>query len=132
MTNNATIFNKIDQIIVRVHQFKMEPEFAREVCERNNRNSSEKIGEGQLLRFYATIVAFSKGANSKNVRDKLILTGAFEKMFQNFSVDKVSKINVTDFLSEYWIMPLTYIRMKEKITPLFQMFRRAFGTPDKY
>jgi|SRR5450432_1198894 len=94
MTNNTISFSRIDQIIERVHQFKIDPAFQNEIDERKNRKVIDIMSNDELLKFYATIAAFSQAANSKNVRDNLLSSGDFENMFHGFSVDKVSVINL--------------------------------------
>lgn len=124
MTTNETVFKKIDSIIEKVKAHKVEPDFTNELTERINRKPPKNLSDDELLRVYAILLAFSQGANSEFVRDRLVLTGDFDKIFQNFSVDKVAKMDAEELKSKHWAKPLTYIRMKSKVDRIIDFARK--------
>lgn len=122
MTNYDTIFLQIDNIFDRVNQFRVDPLLEHEIRDRNNRTVPDKLTDDELLRVFATLIAFSQNANSKLVK-QLILTNAFEEVFENFSVDTVSKMHGDELIEKYWTQKkLSHIRFKSKI---FQIIKFA-------
>ncbi len=124
MTNNETVFKKIDSLIEKVKKYRVEPDFTNELTDRINRKAPNKLTDNELLRVYAILLAFSQGANSEFVRDRLVDTGTFDKIFHNFSVDKVAKMDAVELKAEHWIKPLTYIRMKSKIDRIIDFAKK--------
>jgi len=119
---NETIFLQIDNIFNRINQFRIDPLLESEILDRNNRTVPGKLNDDQLLRVFATLIAFSQNANSKLVKE-LILTNAFEEVFENFSVETVSKMNGDEIIEKYWTQKkLSHIRFKSKI---FQIIKFA-------
>jgi len=124
MNDKETIFKKIDIIREKVNEFKINPLFEIEVDERNSRQVPKLLTDNQLLKTFVTLVAYSQGANSKFVRNKLIKSEHFDRIFLDFSIEKVSKIKSSDFFEENWSKPLTYIQKKGKILKIIDFAQK--------
>lgn len=118
MNNQNEIYRKIQDIEKRILTFKKEPHFQIEINNRNSRVRAKDLSKNDILEIFASIVAFSQEANSAFVRDKLILTGDFKRIFKDFSVELVSQLDYESFMNSEWLKPLTYIGKKKKINKI--------------
>ena len=112
---------KIDNIIKRVNHFKIDSNFNREYRPRLKKTPPKTLREDELLKVFVKLIAFSQQAQSARVK-KLIKEKVFDKIFENYSVDKVSKINPCDLAEKHW-ENITAIRQRTKLFQIV-MFAR--------
>ncbi len=115
------IESKIDDIIKKVNQFKVIPNFTVEYRERTKRKPPKTLSEADLLKIFVRLIAFSQQAQSALVK-KIIKEKIFDKIFENYSVDKVAKMNPCDIAEKYW-EKITAIRQRTKLFQIV-MFAR--------
>lgn len=119
-TIHDELFDKIDQMISRIQIFQIEPLLENEIKRLTSLSPHAQQNESDLLRTFSKLVAFSQAANSKFVRDQLVNTDHFNRIFLDFDVEKVARIELNVFLEENWVKPLTYVQKKGKIRRIIE------------
>ena len=122
MKNIDEIFREIDQIIAVINKYRVEPIFSEELQRRQNKIVSETITESEILRTFATLIAYSQNANSDLV-EKVIRSGIFDEIFSNFDIVKVSQMNPCDLADTYW-SKIRGIRQQAKLFHIVSLARR--------
>ena len=112
---------KIDNIIKKVNKFKIEETFDKDYKERENRKIITLKSESELLKTFVRLIAFSQQAKSDLVK-QLIDKRTFDKVFDNYNIDKVVKLNPCDLVDKYW-EECTVIRQRTKFFQIV-MFAR--------
>lgn len=115
------IEKKLDNIIDRVNKFKIEPNFGNDYNERANRKILTINNESELLKIFVRLIAFSSQAKSDLVKD-LLNRKVLDKVFANYNVDLVAKMNPCDLVDDYW-EECTVIRQRTKFFQIV-MFAR--------
>lgn len=115
------IEKQIDKIIDRVNLFKIEPNFENDYNERVNRKILRINSESELLKIFVRLIAFSSQAKSDLVKD-LINRKTLDKVFANYNVELVAKMNPCDLVDAYW-EECTVIRQRTKFFQIV-MFAR--------
>ena len=92
---------KLDAIIDRVIEFKIEPKFSTEFNWRTGNKPPEKISKNELLKIFVRLISFSQQAISKKVK-VIIDEKIFDEILDNYNVDKVSKMNPCDLVEKHW------------------------------
>lgn len=111
----------IDNIIKKVNKFKIEATFNKEFKERESRKIIKLKNESDLLKTFVRLIAFSQQANSDLVK-QLIDKKTLDKVFDNYNIDKVVKLNPCDLVDKYW-EECTVIRQRTKFFQIV-MFAR--------
>lgn len=122
MTNNDSVFVKIDQIIESINAYTIEPDFSKEIFDRNNRKAPKELTDQKLLEIFTTLIAFSGQAPSDKVK-LLIDAKIFNEIFEDFDVAKVSSLNPCDLVDKYWDK-ITPIRYQTKLFQIVLFARR--------
>jgi len=115
-------FNDFDQIINKVDLFVLEPSFSQEKSRRLNKLPSDYIDDRGILRLCSYLIAFSQNSNSELV-DKLIKSGNIDKVFQNFEIDEVIKMNPCDIVEQQWDL-IKVMRQQGKIFHIIMLARK--------
>jgi hypothetical protein len=107
------IYEKLDVLKLKVDKVKKEPIFSEEINIRNNRyERTVETEKNNLLRVMASLIAFSNNAPSDTVGE-MIESGVFEKVFHNFDLDIVAKLNADTIIANNW-HNIRCIRFKKK------------------
>ena len=122
MTDNLTIFTEIDNIIAKVDRFKNEPTFSQEIQERQNRRVAPLLNDNEILKTFAHLIAYSQNANSELV-EQLLKSEKFDKVFDNFEVDKVIGMNPCDIADIHW-KSISVIRQQAKLFHIISLARK--------
>ncbi len=122
MINNEILFAKIDQIRNLVNAYVIEPDFSKEVLNRNNRQPPKDLTDQKLLEIFTTLIAFSGRAPSDKVQ-KLIDDKVFNEIFENFDIIKVVSLNPCDLVERYWDK-VSSIRYQTKLFQIVMFARR--------
>ena len=115
-------FDDFDQIINKVDLFVLEPSFSEEKSRRLNKLPSDYIDDRDILRLCSYLIAFSQNSNSELV-DKLIKSGNIDKVFQNFEIDEVIKMNPCDVVEQQWDL-IKAMRQQGKIFHIIMLARK--------
>lgn len=122
MTNNETIFSKIDLIIETINAYVIEPDFSKEVSNRNNRKAPKELTDQKLLEIFTILIAFSGQAPSDKVQ-LLIDEKIFNEIFEDFDVTKVASLNPCDLVDKHWDK-ITSVRYQTKLFQIVMFARR--------
>ncbi len=122
MTNKTEIFNEIDDLIKKVDNYRNEPLFSKEKTNREKKTVSPLLDDNLILRNLSHLIAYSQNANSKLV-EKLLMSGDFDKVFGNFNIDYVAKLNPCDVADEHWAK-IKGIRQQTKIFHIVTLARK--------
>jgi hypothetical protein len=112
---------RIDRIINRVNDYKINPEFKAEYQDRINRKPLKQLKETDLLKTFVHLIAFSQQAKSALVK-KIIDGNILDKIFLDYSITKVAKMNPCDIAEKHW-HKITAIRQRTKLFQIV-MFAR--------
>lgn len=96
----AAIFTQIDLMIDRVCKFQT-PKFQPELLERERHSPNFDLSDDELLKILATLIAYSQQAQAKVV-GKLLASGLFDKIFEDFIVEKVALLRSDDIIERHW------------------------------
>jgi 3-methyladenine DNA glycosylase Tag len=122
MTNNKTLFAKIDKIIKSINSYAVDPDFSKEISNRNKRKPPKQLTDQKLLEIFTTLIAFSGQAPSDKVK-LLIDAKIFNEIFYDFDVAKVASLNPCDLVDKYWEQ-ITPIRCQTKLFQIVMFARR--------
>lgn len=120
MENNY--YEKIDHILEKVDQFRIEPFFSDEKFKRQDRVPDDYINEKDILELFANLIAFSQNSNSELV-DKLIKSGNLNTVFKGFDISEVVKMNPCDVVEQKWEL-IKAIRQQGKIFHIIMLARK--------
>lgn len=121
MTDKEEIFKKIDDIIIEVDKYKIDPGFSEVINKRQTKPITEFKTDRELLKSFAHIIAYSH-SNSKRVED-LLATGKFDEAFQDFDIDKVVIMNPCDLAERDW-SNIKAIQQQVKLFHIVNLARR--------
>lgn len=124
------LFQKVDHIIRKCDSRKREPMYSEEIKRRNNRNISIINDDKDVLKRFAELIAYSNNAPSSNV-SRMLQTGIFETMFNNYDVISVLLLNEDNLVNKYW-NKVSAIRFKKKIKAIIECARIIMETSLKY
>ena len=119
---NQEISQRIDEIIERINKFKIEPIFSIELDSRKKRKVAETLTENEIIEIFTNLIAFSQNANSKLV-EQIIHSGIFKKIFEDFNIDKIAKMNPCDLADKYW-SEIGGIRQQAKLFHIVSLSRK--------
>ncbi len=119
---NQEISQRIDKIIERINEFKIEPIFSTELESRNKRKVAKVLTENEVIEIFTTLIAFSQNANSKLV-EQIIKSGIFKEIFADFNIDEIVKINPCDLADKYW-GKIGGIRQQAKLFHIVSLSRK--------
>lgn len=122
MTEESVIFERIDNIIAHVDQYRKEPTFSQEILERKNRQVAPFLNDNELLKTFSHLIAYSQNANSELV-ERLLESGKFDEAFENFDVDTVIRMNPCDIADTHW-KSLSAIRQQAKLFHIVSLARK--------
>lgn len=115
-------FQKIDQLIQKIDQFKNEPLFTDERNKRQNKFFSPFQNDDEILKEFSYLIAYSQNANSKIVED-VLKSGKFEKAFHDFIIDEVVELNPCDIADQHW-RSIQGIRQQAKLFHIVSLARK--------
>ncbi len=116
------IFNDIDSLIERVDRFKIEPLFSEEKSKREDKSVSPLLDDNEILRTLSHLIAYSQFSDSENV-ERLLKSGKYDKVFENFDIEKVVKLNPCDIADNHW-ESLKGIRKQSKLFHIVSLARK--------
>lgn len=122
MTDNENIYKEIDSLIKKVELNKVEPIFSIEKSRRQNRNVSDLKDDNEILRIFSHLIAYSQNANSEIV-ERILASGKFDRAFENFDIEIVSKLNPCDIADNHWTS-IKGIRQQTKLFHIVTLARR--------
>ena len=122
MTEKAKIFRDIDNLIERVDRFKIEPLFSEEKAKREDKSVSPLLDDNEILRILSHLIAYSQYSDSEIV-ENLLKSGKYDKIFDNFDIDKVVKLNPCDIADNHW-ESLKGIRQQTKLFHIVSLARK--------
>jgi 3-methyladenine DNA glycosylase Tag len=144
MDDQEALFKKIDTVINCIDSNRKEPDFSIELKKREQRNPNLLGDESETLRRFARLIAFSQNAKSGLVIDMLD-AGKFEKVFNNFDVNYVARMNPELITKSSLWEEISVIRFPIKVNSIikcaqtlqsisaeygsFVMFLTNFGIP---
>jgi hypothetical protein len=115
-------FQKIDELIQKIDQFKIEPLFTDERKKRQNKTFSPFLNDDEILKKFSYLIAYSQNANSKIVED-VLNSGKFDKAFHDFKIDEVIKLNPCDIADQHW-NSIQGIRQQSKLFHIVSLARK--------
>ncbi len=113
---NVQLYEKIDEIFMKVNACRKEPEFGDEVNSRNDKFPNKNMSQNELFEKMATLICFSQNAKAGAV-EKMINRSEFREIFQNFDIISVANTDSNSIISESWEL-LKPIRFKGKISSI--------------
>ncbi len=116
------IFEHIDNIIKKIDNYRVEPIFSNELEFRKNRKVSDNLSENEIIEIFTTLIAYSQNANSKLV-EQIIKSGIFNKIFADFDINEIVKMNPCDLADEYWAK-IDGIRQQAKLFHIVSLARK--------
>ncbi len=119
---------RINDIIIRVNKYAREPEFSKELNDRINKKPPNKISQSELLEIFVRLISYSQQAQSASVK-KIIESKVFDEILENYSVEKVAKMNPCDIVEKHW-HKISGIRQQTKLFQIV-MFSRVLQKNDK-
>ncbi|MBK7652063.1 MAG: hypothetical protein IPJ20_16945 [Flammeovirgaceae bacterium] len=122
MSNQEALFNRIDDLIKAVNQFKNEDDFTTEFTNRKNKNVIEFKDSSEELRNLANLIVYSQNSNSKLV-EQVIASGNLDTAFANFDMDKVTELNPCDIADNHW-NAIKGIRQQAKLFHIVSLARK--------
>jgi 3-methyladenine DNA glycosylase Tag len=123
--------NKINEVISTIDEYKNEPDFTAAIKNREGRNPNLRISDSDMLREIASLIAYSRQVHSRAV-EAMLKYKTFDKVFQNFDIEKVANMDPNEILNTHWIKKnecmvnnvewnqLTVIRQKTKINDVIK------------
>lgn len=133
MSNSTEIFRAIDKIFENVEAVKKEPDFSVEVSVRQSRGDIDlqsQFDDKEILKLLAELIAFSQNANSSLV-SKMLDNGTFVRLFSNFDISTVGRINADDWISKHW-QEVKVIRFKKKIHAIINCAKVLMEIQEEY
>ncbi len=116
------IFEHIDNIIKKIDNYRVEPIFSNELEFRKTRKVSDNLSENEIIEIFTTLIAYSQNANSKLV-EQIIKSGIFNKIFADFDINEIVKMNPCDLADEYWAK-IDGIRQQAKLFHIVSLARK--------
>ena len=115
---NVQLYDKIDDIFMKINDCRKEPEFSDEVNSRNNKFPNGNISQNELFEKMAILICFSQNAKAGAV-DKMINRPEFKEIFHNFNINSVANTDPNSIISGSWEL-LKPIRFKRKISSIVE------------
>lgn len=116
------LFHRIDLIIERINEFRIEPEFSEQIKIRHERKVPLNLSDNEIIEIFTHLIAYSQNANSKLV-EQIIDTGIFTQVFKNFDINEIIKLNPCDLADEYWDR-IVGIRQQAKLFHIVTLARK--------
>jgi len=107
------VFEAIDGMVERVERFKVDPQFAAEVKNRDNRRPDFALNDERILERLIELIAFSNNARSEGV-DTLVQRQVFRLIFRDYSVENAATFAHEEIVREHW-PEIKAIRFKRKV-----------------
>jgi 3-methyladenine DNA glycosylase Tag len=112
--NKNYIFRLLDDIILKIQKYKIEPLLSEEIIDRERRQPEKLKTDDDFLRAIANLITFSQNARSDKVQNIWKNTDYFEQAFCRFDVETVVNLNSQKIVIDYW-GKIKIIRFKKKI-----------------
>ena len=106
-------FEALDRITESALSVALEPAFSEEVDRRANRKPAVPATDGDCVREFATLIAFSQNARSDLVAG-MIEKGSLRIAFGDFDVSHVAALNAQSILEAHWER-IRCIRFRKKV-----------------
>ncbi len=103
----------IDRMVQRVHEFKVEGPFTREIERRQQLAADFTRRDNDILGRMVALIAYSNNARASKVQD-LEDGGVFRRIFRDYSVADVADLNAQEVIEQHW-HEVTAIRFRRKI-----------------
>ena len=121
MIPDIEIYNKIDSIIQRINQIKIEPLFGNEKKKREYKTAPDKLDDNDLLKIFSHLIAYSQNANSKVV-EQMLTKGCLDRALNNYVVEELIVLNPFDIIDRSWFS-IKGIRQQTKIFHILSLAR---------
>lgn len=112
--NRNHIFTLLDDIILRIQRYKIEPLLSEEIADRERRKPEKLKTDDDFLRAITILITFSQNARSDKVQNIWKNTDYFEQAFCRFNIDAVANLDPQKIIMNYW-EKIKIIRFKKKI-----------------
>lgn len=122
MTETERIYLKIDELIARVNEYKVENVFDEEIDRRQNRVVPDISDDNQILRKLSHLIAYSQNSNSEKV-EQVLKSELFDRAFNDFKIDEVINLNPCDIADLHW-ESIKGIRQQAKIFHIVSLARK--------
>ncbi|MBL0226083.1 MAG: DNA-3-methyladenine glycosylase I [Geobacteraceae bacterium] len=93
-------FQRIDDIINRVNAHKT-PALAEDIATRSSWCPNLELSDNDILKHFIELISYSQQAKALRVMG-LIDKGILDKVFQNYDVEAVAKLNPEHLRAQYW------------------------------
>ena len=107
------IFQRVDDIIARIEQFQVQPDFSQAITERANRAPDFGLADDTTLERFIKLIAYSNNARA-NVVSQIVHSGIFDMIFQDYDVQIVANLDPIYVTQEYWSQ-IKGIRFQRKV-----------------
>lgn len=122
MNDNEKIYLEIDSLIQNIDNYKVVELFDNEKLNRQNKAVKSFSSDSEMLKNLSYLIAFSQNANSETV-ENVLKSKEFDKAFEQFDIDKVSKLNPCDIADNYW-ENIKGIRQQAKLFHIVSLARK--------
>lgn len=115
------IFQRIDGLVARIHQFQVEPDLSDEVKARSDRTPDFELPDDAILKRLISLIAYSNNARAEAV-SQIVRSGVLDIAFRNYDVSEVVHLEPAQIVEEYWPQ-IKGIRFKYKIDRMIECAR---------
>jgi hypothetical protein len=120
--NKDKVFYRIDRLIDRINEFKIDPGFSEQIKIRQEKKVPPSLNNNEIIKIFTHLIAYSQNANSKLV-EKIIDAEIFDQVFKNYDISEIIKLNPCDLADEYWDR-IGGIRQQAKLFHIVSLARK--------
>ena len=113
LDDDGCLFKAIDAMLEQVNRFRSDPAFESWVEERVACVPRFESTDDELLGRFITLIAYSNNAQA-NLVTRMVELGVLRKVFQDYSVEKVSVLQPEQVLKQHW-QAIQAMRFKYKV-----------------
>jgi 3-methyladenine DNA glycosylase Tag len=114
----------------RVKRFRLDPQFAQAVRERQNLIPDFDWPDNEILGRLIALIAYSNNAHADSVT-QMVKAGVFEETFHNYSVEKVAALSPENVIAANW-SEMTAIRFKRKVDAMLTCAKYLLSIRDRH
>jgi len=127
---NEQAFRKVDDIVKRIEQFQVRPDFPRAVMERANRTPDFGLADDAILKKLIRVIAYSNNAKAKEV-GKIMDTGILDRIFRQYNVGEVAILDPDQIVQHYWSR-ISGIRFRGKVKHMIGCAKYLVDTQSRH
>jgi hypothetical protein len=124
------IFQRVDDIVARIKQFQVEPDFSQAVTERINRTPDLGLVDDAILKRFIKLIAYSNNARA-DVVGRIVRSGIFDRIFRHYDVQEVADLEPTYVIQEYWPQ-IKGIRFQSKVGRMINCAKRLLDIQSEH